>query len=188
MIRQARPTDYPFVFPILDQIFDEMDMATIKRLPVDQFYDLMKHGFYSDHYRYSYHRIWVAVDKNDRPLGLITMYSDDDQRIIDGVLRDVMPKVGLPRNTEIFTDQEALPNEWYVDALAVAPSHWGEGIATQLLDFADQVARNRGYHQISLNVDQENPRAQRLYEYRDYRTVSTMTIGDRSYDHMIKKI
>ena len=51
MIRKAKLTDFPLVFPILKQIFDEMDMDTIKALPESQFYDLMKHGFYSPHYR-----------------------------------------------------------------------------------------------------------------------------------------
>lgn len=45
MIRKAKLTDFPLVYPILKQIFDEMDMNTIKALPESQFYDLMKHGF-----------------------------------------------------------------------------------------------------------------------------------------------
>lgn len=40
MIRKAKLTDFPLVFPILKQIFDEMDMDTIKALPESQFYDL----------------------------------------------------------------------------------------------------------------------------------------------------
>ena len=43
MIRKAKLTDFPLVYPILKQIFDEMDMDTIKALPESQFYDLMKH-------------------------------------------------------------------------------------------------------------------------------------------------
>ena len=78
MIRKAKLTDFPLVFPILKQIFDEMDMDTIKALPESQFYDLMKHGFYSPHYRYSHNRMWVETDEMDRPIGLIVMYGYDD--------------------------------------------------------------------------------------------------------------
>ena len=53
MIRRARKTDFPFVYPILKQIFDEMQMETIEKLPEDQFYSLMKLGFISEDYRYS---------------------------------------------------------------------------------------------------------------------------------------
>lgn len=83
MIRKAKLTDFPLVFPILKQIFDEMDMDTIKALPESQFYDLMKHGFYSPHYRYSHNRMWVEADEMDRPVGIMVMYGYDDQGLID---------------------------------------------------------------------------------------------------------
>ena len=56
------------------------------------------------------------------------------------------------------------------------------------MDEAKKVAAQSGYHIMSLNVDQENPRAQKLYVHKVYQTEKTMTIGDRSYDHMIKHI
>lgn len=93
MIRKAKLTDFPLVFPILKQIFDEMDMDTIKALPESQFYDLMKHGFYSPHYRYSHNRMWVETDEMDRPIGLIVMYGYDDQGLIDISLKSSYPKV-----------------------------------------------------------------------------------------------
>lgn len=126
MIRKAKLTDFPLVYPILKQIFDEMDMDTIKALPESQFYDLMKHGFYSPHYRYSHNRMWVETDDLDRPIGLIVMYGYDDQGLIDISLKSAYPKVGLPLDAVIFSDKEALPHEWYLDAIAVSPKHWGK--------------------------------------------------------------
>ena len=41
-------------------------MDTINRLPESQFYDLIRLGFISENYRYSYNRIWVETDENDR--------------------------------------------------------------------------------------------------------------------------
>ena len=91
MIRKAKLTDFPLVFPILKQIFDEMDMDTIKALPESQFYDLMKHGFYSPHYRYSHNRMWVEADEMDRPVGIMVMYGYDDQGLIDISLKSSYP-------------------------------------------------------------------------------------------------
>jgi hypothetical protein len=73
MIRQARKTDFPFVYTILKQIFDEMQMKSIKSLPEDQFYSLMKLGFISEDYRYSYRRVWVD-EREGRVVGIIDMY------------------------------------------------------------------------------------------------------------------
>lgn len=188
MIRRAEKSDFPFVYPILKQIFEEMDMESIKSLPEDQFYDLMKLGFISDNYRYSYRRTWVYENKAGVVTAILVMYSYEDQKIIDFVLKREMPRVGLPTTTVIFDDQEAWPKEWYLDALAVHPDHWGKGYASKLLDYSVIVGQKKGYHKLSLNVDKENPRAQRLYEHKGFVTTNSMTIGDRVYDHMIKEI
>ena len=187
MIRQARKTDFPFVYPILKQIFDEMQMKSIESLPEDQFYSLMKLGFISKDYRYSYHRVWVD-EREGRVVGILDMYPYKDQKIIDVVLRHNYAKTGLPISTVIFDDQEAWPHEWYIDSLAVHPDHWGEGIASSLMDEAEKIAKDHGYNIISLNVDKENPRAQKLYVHKGYEVEKSMTIGDRTYDHMIKHI
>lgn len=188
MIRRAEKADFPFIYPILKQIFDEMQMESINRLPESQFYDLMRLGFLSEDYRYSYRRIWVDADQNGQILGMIDMYPYRDQKIIDFVLKSEYSKVGLPTSTVIFDDQEAWPHEWYIDALATHPDHWGKGVGGRLLDFAAKIALKHDYHLLSLNVDKENPRAQRLYEHKGFETTKSMTIGDRTYDHMIKKI
>ena len=77
IIRRARKTDFPFVYPILKQIFDEMQMKSIESLPEDQFYSLMKLGFISEDYRYSYRRIWVAED-HGKVTGILDMYPYKD--------------------------------------------------------------------------------------------------------------
>lgn len=188
MIRKAKKSDFTFIYPILKQIFEEMDMESIKKLPESQFYDLMRLGFISEYYRYSYTRIWVVTDSRDIPIGMIDMYSYEDQKIIDFALKKEYVKVGLPLDTVIFDDQEAWPDEWYIDALAVDPEHWGEHVASRLMDLAPKIAKERGYKYISLNVDKENPRARRLYEHKGYKSIKEMTIGDRVYDHMVKEI
>lgn len=188
MIHKAQKSDYEAIYPILNQIFDEMDMDTINRLPESQFYDLMRLGFISENYRYSYNRIWVDVDQNDRVRGMICMYPDKAQGIIDVVLKKYMARVGLPLTTDIFTDKEAEKGEWYIDALAVAPRDWGKGIASCLMEIAPKLAKKYGYKKVSLNVDKENPRAQRLYVHKGFVTTNSMTIGDRVYDHMVKAV
>src|SRR5699024_141647 len=129
IIRRARKSDFPFVYPILEQIFDEMQMKSIESLPEDQFYSLMKLGFISEDYRYSYHIIMVSVD-HGKVSGILEMYPQKDQKIIDEVLRHKYANAGLPISTVIFDDQEVCSHEWYIDALAVHPAHWGEHIAS----------------------------------------------------------
>lgn len=188
MIRPAKRTDFPQIFSLLQQIFDEMELATVKALPKDQFYDLLRLGFYSDNYRYSHRRCWVWADKHDQAQGVVVLYSYRDQSVIDAALKSSLPRVGLPLETIVFNSQEALPHEWYVDALAVSPKAWGQGIGSRLLDYAAKLGQERGFKKMSLNVDLDNPRAARLYRHLAFKIIGQMTIGDRTYAHMVKAI
>ncbi|QNQ80702.1 GNAT family N-acetyltransferase [Lactobacillus sp. PV034] len=186
MIREAKLDDFKYVFPILNQIFDEMDLETIKQIPEEQFYQLMELGFRDPKFTFGYKHIWVAADNRDKPIGILDMYSYEDQEAgSHDEIKKYQPQLGISKDFTIFTDDEALVNEWYIDSLAVDPKFWGQGIATSLLSIVPKVAAAHGYKLISLNVDKENTRAKRLYDHLNFKTVSEMTIGDRVYDHMI---
>lgn len=80
-----------------------------------------------------------------------------------------------------FVPQKALPQ--FVD-----PHVWGSGIGTKLLQFAVDLGRQRGFKKISLNVDLDNPRAERLYRHLGFKGTGKMTIGERTYAHLVKAI
>lgn len=66
------------------------------------------------------------------------------------------------------------PNVWYdgpvalLDELYVAPDRRGQGLGTQLLRHAEQVARGRGAELLEINVDGEDVDARRFYERHGY--------------------
>jgi putative acetyltransferase len=53
-----------------------------------------------------------------------------------------------------------IDGEAYLDQLVVAPEHWGEGLATALVDEAKRLSPER----ITLKVNKDNARAIRFYE------------------------
>ena len=54
--------------------------------------------------------------------------------------------------------------DMYLHTLAVAPAMRGKGIGTLLLDAVFQIARDKGYRSVSLEVVDTNRDARRLYE------------------------
>jgi GNAT superfamily N-acetyltransferase len=56
-----------------------------------------------------------------------------------------------------------------VHRLCVDPAYQGNGIASRLMDFAEEHAKQNAYVSIRLDAYTGNPRAVRLYEQRGYR-------------------
>ena len=56
----------------------------------------------------------------------------------------------------------------YIHRLAVHPNFQGQGIAQQLMDFAEDFARRNGYVSVRLDTFSQNPRNNRFYQKRGY--------------------
>ncbi|HLO47815.1 MAG TPA: GNAT family N-acetyltransferase [Kamptonema sp.] len=56
----------------------------------------------------------------------------------------------------------------FVDEFYLRPKHRGQGIGTQTLAFVENVCRGLGVQALHLEVDFENPDAQRLYQRVGY--------------------
>ena len=56
------------------------------------------------------------------------------------------------------------PGEWYITAVAVTPEARGKGVGAVLLEDAITRARDAGATSVTLDVDDKNVGAQRLYE------------------------
>ena len=56
------------------------------------------------------------------------------------------------------------PGEWYITAVAVTPEARGKGVGAVLLEDAISRARDEGASSVTLDVDDKNVGAQRLYE------------------------
>jgi GNAT superfamily N-acetyltransferase len=67
------------------------------------------------------------------------------------------------------TSASALPTCPTLSDIAVHPRYQSRGIGSQLMDLAEHVAAQRGYHQVGLSAALENVRARALYERRGYR-------------------
>lgn len=61
----------------------------------------------------------------------------------------------------------------HLSGVAVEPDRWGEGLATAVLAWAEEAAREHGYQMMQLHVLEENERARRLYEHLGWRLTAT---------------
>ena len=73
-------------------------------------------------------------------------------------------------------------NNLYVHRLAVDPTMQGRGYAQQLMDYAENYARENSYESIRLDTFSKNLRNQKFYEQRGYIRLENVYFPDQSQD------
>lgn len=95
---------------------------------------------------------------------------EDQERLIGGIV------------VSTFMDCEYKDIEWltpsdnniYVHRLFVHPDWQGKGHARQLMDFAEQQARSKGFDAVRLDTFSQNKRNQKFYEARGYQRLGNI--------------
>ncbi len=94
----------------------------------------------------------------------------------------------LVHDSSISLDKEADHDEFYIDTLSVSFDYAGRGIGTALMQAAEQRAWQHQHKKLSLNVDEENERAYRLYQHLGYQTEKIVYLYGHPYQHMLKHL
>jgi ribosomal protein S18 acetylase RimI-like enzyme len=68
----------------------------------------------------------------------------------------------------------------YVHRLAVHPIFQGKGYAQQLMNFAENYAKEKKYNSIRLDTFSQNKRNQQFYEKRNYTKLATIYLPNQS--------
>ena len=187
MIRQATVADAKSVLPIINIVFEEMEMPLFQEIPIENLFKILKQAFEMPEYRYSYANTLV-YEEAGQILGIAVGFPEAKEATIDDVLAPLFPQIGLPTSTRFFTDKEVQVGEWYLDTLAVSEMAQGRGVGTALLKALPDYLKAQGESLMSLSVDLQNPGAKKLYERMGFNKTDELMIGDHRYEHMIKEI
>ena len=85
-------------------------------------------------------------------------------------------------------DEEYKPIQWltpngnsvYIHRLSVHPNLPGKGLAQQMMDFAENHAREHGFVSVRLDTFSQNKRNQRFYEQRGYQKLGDIYFPKQS--------
>ncbi|WP_203623264.1 GNAT family N-acetyltransferase [Lacticaseibacillus sp. 866-1] len=187
MIRPSKPEDAAQVVPLIDLVFEEMEIPALMRMAKPALYKVFEQAFKLPKYRYGYPQTTVHVGSQGVD-GILVGYPHEAEAHIDDAFKPLLPSVGLPIDHELFPDVESDPGEWYIDTLAVAEAAQHHGIGTALLNGIVTPLKKQGVTLLSLNVDQTNPHAEHLYRKCGFEKTRELLIGSHRYNHMTKAI
>lgn len=121
----------------------------------------------------------LALSPEGEPVGMVTAY--DGRYYREMKLRTFTLVKEIFGEDFLDMDDEADAGEYYIDSLAVLPAFRGQGIGRALLQQAMQQAAVLGIPSITLTVDPDNPRAQRLYASLGFEPAGDIFIFGHSY-------
>lgn len=182
IIREAQPADAPQIAPLMNLIYDEMELTDLEDVPEPDLLQAITAAYRTRTYL-SGAATTVVAEANGQVVGVAFGYPGEREDIVDDVFAQITAKSDA-FDAPLEAESETTKGEWYLDSLAVSPDHQGKGIGHQLLQALPYYARRDHQAVIGLNVDLENPAAMRLYERMGYEVSGKQMIGDHHYYHM----
>lgn len=183
IIRQAQQTEASKIAPLIYDAIGEIANRLTGEHTAEAILNTLTELVTRTDNRHSYLNTHVAL-QGDQLLGIVVLYDGLSVKALDANLAAWLKekKVTAP------IDIEAHDDEYYIDTICVAPAARGLGIGTQLLVYAEQVAREKGYQKLSLNVEVEKEKARALYERLGFVITEPWTIIDEPFHHMVKAL
>ncbi|MGX7173938.1 GNAT family N-acetyltransferase [Enterococcus ratti] len=187
MIRFAKKEDARAIAPLILVILSDMELPFLQKYGKEKTLKILEEAITDPDYRYSYTR-GIVAEWDDKIAGVAFGYTDEEEPTIDQSLATILKKYGIAESEQLFVDQETFPQEWYLDSISVSEEFRGRGIGSQLLSSLPKLAEKSGRTVIGLSVDEQNPKAKKLYESHGFKVVGKRKISGHFYDHMQKKI
>ena len=126
------------------------------------YFEYGREAIRTDANRNSYFKNWLVAESQSKFVGAFFGFSVDDPYPdidIDAVPECFRPCIELER---------VAIGCWLLQAIAILPQYRGKGLARQLLDKAESVARDSGTNRIALQVEEVNEIAFNTYMRNGY--------------------
>lgn len=185
IIRPAQPTDSLAAAYLLNHALKDIAEALTGETEHKRILEILASFFEQEPNRLSYKNCLVS-EIDDRVVGIIVLYHGSEAKDLD---QPILTYLQEKKNDPILTlDVEADLNDYYIDTLCVHPEFSGKGIGTALIHKAEEQAKQMHYDRISLNVEEENHGAFRLYDRLGYHSIRNITIHHKTYHYMVKQV
>lgn len=160
------------------------EVINLLALAMENFVDmsnkaLIEHFFTQENNRFSYQNI-IIYKKENQIAGALCFYDGEKSKELDMPLNLEFKKLG--KKTLI----KECEDEMYIDSVVVDEKFRGQKIATKLIFFAYEKAKEKG-KKLSLIVENKNEKAKKLYENLGFKFIKTKKFYGHLYEYMEKE-
>ncbi|MEK5392536.1 GNAT family N-acetyltransferase [Margalitia sp. FSL K6-0131] len=167
------------------EILKDLGIDVLQNQSQRKVVNFLKELYRKDHNRFSYHNTLVK-ESDGQIFGIAIIYHGMDAQEYDkNFVQHLQQEFHC---SQIELSKETEKDEYYLDSLAVSPNHRKKGVGGELLKAFENAGYEKGFHKLSLNVDEDNTNAYRLYEKNGFVYESTFDLYGHPYLHMVKYI
>lgn len=165
------------------EILRDLGIRVLNNQTEEKIVNFLKGLYVKDNNRFSYHNMLVK-ESCGHVAGIAIVYHGKNAEKFDKhFLRYLQQEF---HSDDIELSKETEDDEFYLDSLAVSPHHRKQGIGGELLKAFESIGEEKGFQKLSLNVDEENENAYRLYKKNGFEFESTFDLYGHPYLHMVK--
>jgi len=130
--------------------------------------------------QYSYDNNWV-IEFDGEIVATALVY---DGGKLDELRKPVAKIVKERFNKDFNPEDETQSDEYYIDCIAVNPSQQGKGLGSKIIEhLINHYVKERGLV-LGLLVDENNPKAKKLYERLGFEVVGEKCLMGKHLEHM----
>lgn len=130
--------------------------------------------------QYSYDNNWVVLE-DDEIVATALVYPGD---ALAALRAPVAHLLKTEYQVAFNPEDETQAGEYYIDCIGVSPSQQGKGIGSQVLQFLIANYVEQEGKVLGLLVDEDNPKAKRLYDRLGFEVVGEKTLLGKRLEHM----
>lgn len=182
-IRKAVPGDAAEAAALIHEAIGDIAEVLTGEKTEERIQEVLQGFFRQNVNRLSFNNCVAAVE-TDEICGIVVAYHGNEAKELDRPIIERLRKMW--GNPELTVEKEAEPEDYYIDTLCVKREYRGKGFGSMLVEAGEQLAKRKGYTRVSLNVEEDNTGARRLYEKLGYELQKVITINGHGYDYMVK--
>lgn len=184
IIRKAKIEDAPYIAPILFLAMDEILYKFIALKDAATAQDFLFYFIKRENNQYSYQNCLVA-EENNEIIGAVSIYNG---AALEELRNPIIEYVRKNYNPDFNPEAETQIGEYYIDSLGVNPNYQGKGIGSKLLQFLIDEYVLKNHQTIGLLVEEDNPKAKKLYLKLGFKSVGHKTLVGKNLEHLQFKI
>ncbi|MCR4941559.1 MAG: GNAT family N-acetyltransferase [Campylobacter sp.] len=183
MISKATPQDADKCIALLKLAIEDAAYHLSACIDEAKSDEILHEYFLCEKNRLSYNNVYVYKDKGEI-LAAACAYSGDEVALLDESIKASFVK----RNLKFNLSSECEVGEFYIDSIAVCKAYRSQGIATKLINYLCELAKEKGFDKISLLVDSTKPHVQNFYEKLGFHFNKEKLLYKHKYYHLIKDL